>query len=158
MMRKASAFVLATFYLLLSTGAFACIVHCTSKIFFSSNNEISQNTSDRCDDKKRPDSLYLSSFNHKQSADTSHRHKKDDCGPGKNCDCCKKHGMYVVRENVQTSWQNNLIELVAALPPVTVKQTEFKSVPVLLHDYPRATGPPVVNYLPIYLKVRSLLI
>ena len=67
-MKKAVAFSMAAFYLLLTTGMFVCIVHCTAE-----------------------------SLTVKSGMASSHNHCKKD----KDCDCCKKHGSYVIRENIK---------------------------------------------------------
>ncbi len=152
-MRKINAFILAGFYLLLSTGAFACLVHCTSEVFFAGasvkpNSHLHQNKS------------RLSSSAHKRSekmADQHHR-QKDKCGNGKDCKCCRQHGLYLVRENVSPTVSTDFTQVVTLLPTEAMHYRIIAYSLVTPHCYPQATGPPVYTHIPLYLKFRSILI
>jgi hypothetical protein len=71
-MKKAAVIVMAAFYLLLTTGMFVCILHCTANVFVSKPLMVMDNA---------PSS-------------------KKECTKH-NCDCCKKHGEYVIKENLK---------------------------------------------------------
>lgn len=150
-MRKVSALFLATFYLMLSTGAFACIVHCTSVLIIADQSKSVKKNADNCDDEK-------ADAHTRAGISNKHRHKKDDCRSGKNCNCCKKHGMYIVRENFDSCSENKLVHPLATLPPLVPFQYNLRNFQVSLPDHPTANSPPPINVIPIYLKVRSLLI
>jgi hypothetical protein len=72
-MKKAAIIGMATFYLLLTTGMFVCMVHCAAE-----------------------------SLTSKPAMAMGHGNKhKKQCAGGSDCDCCKKHGEYVVKENLK---------------------------------------------------------
>ncbi|WP_345331488.1 hypothetical protein [Mucilaginibacter defluvii] len=85
---------------------------------------------------------------------------KDDCGSGKDCDCCSKdHGLYVVKENLSNYDELQMIvqEFIISyhigiqLPPVPVYSK-------VLVRWPDATGPPRSPSIPLYISHRTLLI
>jgi len=156
-MRRTSALISATFYLLLSTGAFACMVHCTSVLLFSGRAaKVTQKTAGDCMDEGQPSHQVKEALAHAKHG--SHQHKKDGCGSGKDCNCCKKHGMYVVRENVRSAAGSDFSQVLAILTLIIPQHIKLNNFAVNLPDHPSATGPPVTPSIPIYLKVRSLLI
>lgn len=154
-MRKIGAISLAAFYLLLTTGAFACLLHCTETFLFTTAKmsasqlaETHAEDADHHDEQKKPG-----------TPKADHHGKKDDCGPGKDCKCCNKHGMYVVKENVNSSFEFAATVLAMALNPTS--HTNFSFIPEFTNElvtWPHATGPPVGSQPPIYIKIRSLLI
>jgi hypothetical protein len=73
-MKKAAILSITAFYLLLTTGMFVCIVHCSAEAMII-----------------KP-VMHLAYAGH---------HHKDSCKSGKDCDCCKKHGTYIIKENIK---------------------------------------------------------
>jgi ABC-type nickel/cobalt efflux system permease component RcnA len=76
-MKKAAILSIAAFYLLLTTGMYVCVLHCTAEYFVSPKIAMHDN----CD---------------KAREGKEHKACKDKDG----CDCCKKHGSYVLKENI----------------------------------------------------------
>ena len=75
-MKRAAVLSIAAFYLLLTTGMYVCVLHCTVEYFVSPKIAMHDN----CDE-----------------AHEGKEHKP--CKDG--CDCCKKHGSYVIKENIK---------------------------------------------------------
>jgi hypothetical protein len=148
-MRKINAFILAGFYLLLSTGAFACMVHCTSELFFA--DALAENSLSGHALKANAHVVTHTPHQHQQ-------HKKDKCGAGKNCKCCRQHGMYVVRENVSPGAHDDLVQPVALLPASVLNYITIACSPLATYCYPQATGPPAPSGTPLYLQFCSMLI
>ena len=73
-MKKAVVLSITAFYLLLTTGMFVCIVHCAAEGLGT-----------------KPAMQMAKS--------TDHNGK--DCAAKKDCDCCKKHGNYIIKENIK---------------------------------------------------------
>ena len=65
---------MAAFYLLLTTGMFVCFVHCAAAKIIE------------------PKAMQMSAMHHPSK----------DCAHGNDCDCCKKHGSFVIKENIKT--------------------------------------------------------
>ena len=82
-MKKASILSITAFYLLLTTGMFVCIVHCTSEHFF------------------KPRVAMQMMAHHSSNG----KHKKHNT-QGKDCDCCNKHGNFVIKENIKPATVN----------------------------------------------------
>lgn len=153
-MRKIGAISLATFYLLLTTGVFACLLHCTEAYLFTSAKTSEFQHADHDEDSDHHNEQEKSS-SHK----ADHQGKKDDCGAGKDCNCCEKHGTYVVKENVNSSFEFGAIALTIALNPTSLN--DFSFIPEFSNElvtWPHTTGPPAGSQPPIYIKIRSLLI
>ncbi|WPU95022.1 hypothetical protein SNE25_05730 [Mucilaginibacter sabulilitoris] len=74
-MKKAAIITIAAFYLSLTTGMFVCMVHCAGEHFFQPK-------------------MAMQAMNHNSHQD---RH----CDKNKACDCCSKHGNYVIKENIK---------------------------------------------------------
>jgi hypothetical protein len=90
-MKKAAILSIATFYLLLTTGMFVCLIHCAGESFFQPK-------------------MAMQGMNPETHHGQQHKH----CG--KNCDCCNKHGDYVIKENIKPSVLDVQISQVAVLP------------------------------------------
>jgi hypothetical protein len=152
-MRKLCAISLGAFYLLLTTGAFACVLHCsvayflTPKIISAQHHEKEEN--DHHDD------------DHENNAHKKAKaNQKDDCGPGKDCDCCSKdHGLYIVKENL-----NNQHEFSLTVQQFILSHPNYLQLPAIpgyskaLVRWPDATGPPCISTIPLYISYRTLLI
>ena len=74
-MKKAAIITIAAFYLLLTTGMFVCMVHCAGEHFFQPKMAM-------------------------QAMDDNN-HQDKHCNKNKACDCCNKHGNYVIKENIK---------------------------------------------------------
>lgn len=153
-MRKLGAIGLASFYLLLTTGMFVCLVHCSAEYFFAgSGYQLSAHDDDNGDDDHTIPANHNGHHKGKE-----HGHKKP-CGKGSGCSCCNQHGTYVVKENINGPLNHSL----SAVPIV------FYPIPYQLlapdpEIYPRkvswlnATGPPRVPDQPLYISHQSFLI
>lgn len=152
-MKKLGAISFAAFYLLLTTGAFACVLHCTEVFLLGPKVATEQHHEQEANDHHDDD--------HDKDAHSKEKGKhKDDCGPGKDCDCCSKdHGLYVVKENLSNYYELQIIvqEFILShhnylqLPPVHIYGKALVS-------WPDATGPPRASSIPLYLSHRTLLI
>ena len=84
-MKRLAILSMASFYLLLTTGMFVCILSCSSTWFFT--NMINQGNE-----------LAIHNTAVKQKS-------KDHCKGKEDCSCCKKHGNYTVKENIKPSFE-----------------------------------------------------
>lgn len=140
MTKKLGVFGLIAFYLLLTTGTYACLLHCATE-FLSSQLGIEQE-------------------NHKSAVDNDKGDAgKDDEKCGDDCSCCYHHGTYVVNENFGGSpdFQFSIVH-VALLQPAPA---QFTAIPAIIDNsirWPGATGPPFGFSQPIYISNHSLLI
>ncbi|WP_295800573.1 hypothetical protein [Mucilaginibacter sp.] len=140
-MRRLCVFSLTAFYLLLTTGTYSCLLHCTTEFVFSKLGIIVQSHETAEDDAHKGDS------------------DKDDEKCGDDCSCCYHHGTYVVNENFSGSpeFQFSIVHL-AILEPAPA---QFAPIPTIIGNsirWPGATGPPFVFSQPIYISNHSLLI
>src|SRR5438067_1480747 len=138
-MKKIIALAFIAFYLLLTTGAYACLLHCTTGYFFAQLATVGQ-------------------VNHTHSSARKSQHKDDNC-KSDNCDCCYRHGTYVVKENFNPGFDFQFtIGQAAIILPVN---THFFCLPLVVtksKNWPKATGPPFVASRRIYITNRTLLI
>jgi len=128
-MKKAAILSMAAFYLLLNTGMFVCIVHCSAETLAA-----------------KP-AMHMANRGHAS---------KMHCNNSKNCDCCKKHGSYVIKENIKPyfEWRfspgvgmaNNLITPASLLPA-----REISGIP-----WTNINAPPGMTGKDIFLKIHSL--
>jgi hypothetical protein len=139
-MRKICALIITSFYLLLSTGAYACLLHCTTD-YLAAQLENKQAT---------------------QITGKDHAHEEkdsdEDCGTG-NCTCCYHHGTYVVKEN--STITTHFIFPPADLGIVLLNTEGFFYIPLKMANkvsWPKATGPPFLHNQPIYISNKTLLI
>lgn len=149
-MRKIGAISMAAFYLLLTTGVFACLLHCTEMYLLQPKVAVESHHGETND-------------KHEGNSDHSKGSKKskdDDCGPGKDCDCCSKdHGLYLVKENLKDSLRLQLTTLTLNIVPAPyVSLPERQLSAKELRSWPHTTGPPQLNRPPLYLFNRTLLI
>ncbi|MFC0321195.1 MULTISPECIES: hypothetical protein [Olivibacter] len=136
-MRKVGAISFAAFYLLLTTGLFVCILHCSGAYLF--NDELSISLVHDSDSKE-------------------HKSKKT-CDKGKDCDCCNEHGEYVIKENIATHKQTiNEPELYCLLDQEKSFLYTFYRTEVKVQVYSMDTGPPKVRKKPIYILNQTFLI
>lgn len=126
-MKKTAILSIAAFYLLLTTGMFVCLIHCAGESVFQPKMAMHHG--------KR------------------HQHSAKD----KDCDCCNKHGNYVIKENIKPATVDVQIPLVAILPrqfsyiPVTEQYAALNVLPLL---YGKA--PPGASGKALSIQLRSL--
>jgi hypothetical protein len=156
-MRKFGAISLATFYLLLTTGMFVCLVHCSAEYLFAgSGHQLSVHNDDGDDDDH--DHAIAAGHHDGHPPGKGHDHKTS-CGEGSGCSCCNQHGSYVVKENISEPLNHSLTGVLIAFYPIP-----YQLLPAGLEIYQRqvswlnATGPPRGPYQPLYISYRSFLI
>ncbi|MEO6852222.1 hypothetical protein [Mucilaginibacter sp. UYCu711] len=139
-MKKICAFCLTAFYLLLASGGYECVLHCTAEYLFTDKIEVFV------------------------SKDTDTNNKKgeateDDDKCGADCTCCYHHGTYVVRENINAVVGFQLSAIHISLVPFVADKVYF--IPQIVNNsisWPRATGPPFISGTAIYLANQTFLI
>lgn len=143
-MKKQAAIFMAAFYLLLTTGMYVCVVSCGSshlREFLAAN---------------------VSSVSHSHDEKQNHcqDESKKDCDGNEDCSCCKKHGDYIVKENIKPDSTFQLLEI-----PVVAERTrylvfcdDYSSV-TTTNEWPKIHAPPPPGIsAPIFIKLHSLLI
>ena len=73
-MKRTAILTITAFYLLLTTGMFVCAVHCAAESLITKRDM--------------------------HEAKSAGHHGKDNAEK-KDCDCCKKHPNYIVKENIK---------------------------------------------------------
>lgn len=139
-MRKICALCLIAFYLVLASGEYECLLHCTADYLFSEKATVSLNKDSAADRKKGEAGA-------------------DDEKCGDNCTCCYHHGSYVVKENVHTFFDFRLSATHLLLTPISTARFYF--IPKIVNSsisWPRATGPPFISGTAIYLANQTFLI
>lgn len=141
-MRNTCAISFAAFYLLLTTGMYVCILHCTGEYLFTppvSNHHYSEEAKAHDEAKQ-------------------HSHEKEPCSKDKDCKCCNQHSQYAISENIQTvgspffsgiailSFANHTKDFFSA----------YKDVKTM--DWPKGNAPPGILKIPLYISNRTLLI
>jgi hypothetical protein len=154
-MRKFGAISLAAFYMLLTTGMFVCLVHCSAEYFFAGSG---QQLSVHDDDGDDHDHAITADHHDEHPKGKEHDHKKS-CGEGSGCSCCNQHGSYVVKENINEPINHSLNATLIAFYPIP-----YQFLPLNPEIYQRevswlnATGPPRGPDQPLYISYRSFLI
>ncbi|QHS55249.1 hypothetical protein GWR56_06730 [Mucilaginibacter sp. 14171R-50] len=139
-MKKICAIALISFYLLLATGAYACVLHCATD-YFAAKFEDKHNGHPADSDHRQDD-----------------KESDEDCRSG-NCNCCYHHGTYVVKEVAKSATHFSLTLNDFGIP--LLPNDDFFYIPLKITNkvsWPRATGPPFVSSRPIYLFKRTFLI
>lgn len=150
-MRKSGALSMAAFYLLLTTGTFVCLLHCTGAYFLSNPQFSFQEHHEHENDADHDDD------HHHGTGDS--RHHKKLCTDGKDCNCCDKHGNYVIKENLNYASASQLTALHFAVLPLSYQQFSIlPSISGTLITWPHTTDPPGASKPPLYIYNRSLLI
>jgi len=114
-MKKAAVLSLTAFYLLLTTGMYVCLMHCSAEY------------------------LKAGSVTHMASMDAS-SHSQKTCTKDKNCDCCKNHGSYVVKENLKpaSDFRFSKTELAITkteLPVLSLRAPDFSNTVTRTNDH-----------------------
>ncbi|MGN8072114.1 hypothetical protein [Mucilaginibacter sp. 22184] len=132
-MKRVAVLSIAAFYLLLTTGMFVCLVHCTGQSLMG--NKMAMQAVDNT----------TTHHHHKHSS------KSDDC------DCCKKHGNYVIKENIKPA------SVDSQAPVIAIITRPFQSIPaaahyIVLNTFRLSSGkaPPGLSGKAIAIQQRSL--
>jgi hypothetical protein len=139
-MKKSCALGLVAFYLLLTSGYYECVLHCTAEYLFSDKSTVSLSKDSDAD--------------HKKDKATD-----DDQKCGDDCTCCYHHGTYVVKENVYAFFNFQVSATHILLIPISTALLYF--IPKIVNSstsWPRATGPPFISGTSIYLANQTFLI
>ncbi|TFF37084.1 hypothetical protein [Mucilaginibacter psychrotolerans] len=146
-MKKLRASFIIAFYLLLSTGAYACMLHCSTEYLFSLFTVTQQTDAHAMHGMEEP---------HKHS-EAKAAEPKEDCGD--DCNCCYRHGVYTVRENFTPPADFEVLVAIYELPPLP-KDIPFTCPAAVANGvvWPKSTGPPITSKEPIYILTRTLLI
>lgn len=142
-MKKFAALSLASFYLLLTTGMFVCLVSCgTSNLIGLLASNVSSES--HCRNEKE---------NHCQEEG------KKPCNGEEGCSCCKQHGAFTVKENIKPDSKFQLLEIPVITDEIVclISYTcdKFKTN---TDTWPEGNAPPGVVKEPLYISNRSLLI
>lgn len=133
-MKKAAILSIAAFYLLLTTGMFVCLIHCAGESIFQPK-------------------MAMQAMNHDDDHHGKHQHNTKD----KDCDCCKKHGNYVIKENIKPAavdFQGPQLAIISPLFTYTATAACFSSASLPELKYGKA--PPGLSGKFISIKLRSL--
>jgi hypothetical protein len=131
-MKKALSIALASFYLLLTTGMFVCLVHCGAEYFWG--------------DKAMP---------MQQMAMGTQKHAKND----DKCGCCKQHGNFVVKENIKPGLSLHFSLPVVAIVPLWAVPSFNNGLPTNeLALFMQGKAPPGLSGRQISIQHCSLLI
>jgi hypothetical protein len=136
-MKKTAVLSIAVFYLLLTTGMFVCIVHCTGEYFFQPKMVVH--------DEDHED--------HEAHEHGKHKH----CGD-KGCGCCDKHDNYIIKENIPPvpDFQAPQIAVITQHHFFLSKLTDFPVITRLA--WHESHAPPDLSGKSIVIKYRSILI
>lgn len=149
-MKKLGAVSMALFYLLLTTGAFACLLHCSGAFITTG---LKQGFVDGHADCPRQMTTMA-------DMRVQHMHGgKCKSKPAKDCGCCDKHGAYLVKENINPADVLLKMAMPVAILPANYDVPAFQPRYLVVQvAWPQTTGPPATSQPPIYLSVRCLLI
>jgi len=127
-MKKAAVLSITAFYLLLTTGMFVCMVHCTAENMVA-----------------KPAMTMLMDHHGKDCCKNDH-------------DCGKKHGNYVIKENIKTATEVQFAQ--TALPTPRFELAGFVvTVPFVQTTLPQQTkAPPDKSGRAIIIQNHSFLI
>lgn len=130
-MKKAAVLSITAFYLLLTTGMFVCMVHCAAESIIT-----------------RP-AMQMSGSMH---------HPEKSCAGKKDCDCCKKHGDFVIKENIKPATDLQYAQTAIMIHHFKIADF-FLNIPVLENTlWEESNAPPGTSGKAITIQNRSLLI
>lgn len=132
-MKKAAILSLTAFYLLLTAGMFVCIVHCSAELLFEKPAMQMGHTSAR-------------------------HHQKKSCSGGNNCDCCKKHGNYVIKENIRPFSGLEVPQSAAFISYQTQFLAVEYSATITSMTLPESKAPPDISGKSLVIKLHTILI
>ncbi|TWI95060.1 hypothetical protein JN11_04489 [Mucilaginibacter frigoritolerans] len=128
-MKRIAVIGLTAFYLLLTTGMFVCTMHCSAEGLMAKA------------------SMQMSG------------NKTDHCKSDKPCDCCKKHGSFVIKENIKPDFTIQFGQHPASIAP-TQHLINYQAVAIIANVDTQISGkaPPWKSGRSISILFRSLLI
>ncbi|MGV3706483.1 MAG: hypothetical protein ACO1NU_14005 [Arcticibacter sp.] len=141
-MKKICAIGFAAFYLLLTTGMFVCMLHCTGEYVLQP-----QVSNDHHGEKSK---------SHDQGK--AHSHEEEPCSKDKDCKCCDQHSQYAVSENIQTAGSPFFSALAVLSFPTNFNELSISHKEVKPMDWPKGNAPPGLLKIPLYISNRTLLI
>lgn len=128
-MKKAAILSITAFYLLLTTGTFVCMVHCAvEKLVSKTAMAMAHGGPCKMKDRKGP----------------------------KNCGCCKKHGSYVVKENIKPAFDLKPFEQAAVLYPVIINKLLLPPAVASYSPETNINAPPGISGKAISIQFHSL--
>ncbi|MDP9048576.1 MAG: hypothetical protein M3N14_10590 [Bacteroidota bacterium] len=133
-MKKAAILSMAAFYLLLTTGTFVCMMHCAAESLL--DKTVMQMT---------------------HSSDMGHHHKKH-CTGGSGCNCCKKHGSYVIKENIKPGCDFQYAQTTISTYHTAVPDYIFRAAVIHNTSWTDSNAPPGKSGKTISIQICSLLI
>ncbi|SHG63661.1 hypothetical protein [Pedobacter caeni] len=152
-MKKIGALSFATFYLMLTTGLFVCMLHCSGQSLFVPEKAHAAAAKDTSAAHER--TAQQKTASHQKTA----THPKS-CAKDKDCNCCDEHGEYVIKENIK---RGTLEELTVPSIVLAVKPSFFPDL--LISENLISAGkwcldfsPPPNVKTPLYISNRVLLI
>lgn len=148
-MKKFSAVSFAAFYLLLTTGLYVCILHCTADYFLGAHDKQVVRHVEKSDHHQEK-----SGHHDEKSGET----EKKECGKDADCSCCNTHGQYAVKENVPASPKIHVAIAIISLDYGKVSSSLVSPVGITAITWPHGNAPPFSLKEPLYISHRSLLI
>jgi hypothetical protein len=136
-MKKAAILSIAAFYLLLTTGMFVCILHCTTEYFLQPQ-------------------LAMHDDDHDGHEAYGHGKHKHGCGEG--CDCCNKHDNYVIKENIKPGLDFPASQVTIITLYQTLINIDANSPDIYRIAWHKSNAPPGFSGKSIIIKYRSILI
>jgi hypothetical protein len=147
-------FSFAGLYLLISTGMFVCLVHCSADYFLDvvhiahhHEGNLPANW-----DKERSDG------NDHHKGKDNHQKKEKCCSEGKDCSCCDKHPNYTVSENLVVKLDNQLPSVAILITHFVWQPDNFKKTTGFFCFWTEIHAPPAISGKLISILFRSLLI
>lgn len=131
-MKKTAILSMAAFYLLLTTGMFVCIVHCAAEIMTE----------------KSPMQMGHAKAN-------EHQHKKH-CTGGGDCGCCKKHGEYVIKENLKPGFDYQFSQIAVLVNYPILTGWGVHKLVVSNYTWTDSKAPPGKSGKALSIQLRSL--
>lgn len=142
-MKKFAALSFASFYLLLTTGMFVCLVSCgTSHLM-------------------KLVALNVSSESHCHKENETHCEEKSEepCDGNKDCSCCKQHGTFTVKANIKPDSNFHVLEIPIIAENIACLISYIGYTFETSTDaWPEGNAPPGAVKEPLYISNRSLLI
>ena len=130
-MKKAAILSITAFYLLLTTGMFVCLMHCAAEGLVT-----------------KPAMHMAGAINHNGK----------DCAAKKDCDCCKKHGNFVIKENIKPATDLQYVQSAILIHQFEITGFLFHATILQNALWAQGNAPPGRSGKVISIQNRSLLI
>ncbi|MDP9078479.1 MAG: hypothetical protein M3O71_13685 [Bacteroidota bacterium] len=130
-MKKAAVLCITAFYLLLTTGMFVCMVHCAAENLV-----------------KEPAMQMTKSMHHDGKG----------CAEKKNCDCCKKHGNFVIKENLKPATDIQYAQAAIVIPRFEIAGFILSTPVIQNSSWHESNAPPNRSGKTIIIQNQSFLI